>query len=89
MFQQYWFRQLWFRRLWLIGATSLISSLSFTGLVTLAQIFSQKNMTSSAQAEPTTYPTALPWVEAESDCVGKTRHWKDNLCFESAHDSMF
>lgn len=76
-------------RLWLIIASSIASSLTLTGLVVLFQIFSQKTMASSAQPTQSQHPTALPWIKTESDCVGKTRRWKENLCFEANHDPMF
>jgi len=42
----------------------------------------------SAQ-ETTVYPTALPWIEEEAGCDGKSRQWKDGFCYEQAHNPDF
>lgn len=35
------------------------------------------------------HPTALPWIEEEADCKGKSRQWKEGLCYEQDHDPQF
>jgi len=34
-------------------------------------------------------PTALPWIGQEAACKGKSRHWKEGLCYEQDHDPQF
>lgn len=35
------------------------------------------------------YPVALPWIGDATYCEGKSRQWKDGLCYEQAHSPEF
>jgi hypothetical protein len=37
----------------------------------------------------TVHPTALPWIESETDCDRKSQHWKDSLCYDQEYDPNF
>ncbi len=41
------------------------------------------------ETQETFHPTALPWIEDEAHCTGKTRQWKDGLCYDSDHKPEF
>lgn len=40
-------------------------------------------------SEMTVHPAALPWVEKQTDCQGKSRQWQAGLCYEQNHDPQF
>ncbi len=67
-----------------LGIATVITVYSVTYRVMQAQ--SRTNIPAEAA---TSHPTALPWIEKQSDCKGQTRQWKDGLCFEGDHDPTF
>jgi hypothetical protein len=35
------------------------------------------------------HPTALPWIESETDCDRSSQQWKDSLCYDRDYDPNF
>ena len=84
----------------LLGGTALLSLvLALLGVLVTSPWFSRRSLvlSRSAISTPTpisprvskVHPTALPWIETETECTGQTRQWRDGLCFDSEHDPTF
>jgi hypothetical protein len=73
-----------------LGLATLLTVYSVTyRLLQERQPASVVEATVAPKGDSADHPTALPWIEKMEDCRGKTRHWKDGLCFESDHDRSF
>jgi len=68
----------------LLGMATLITAYGVT-----YRMLNQRTAAGSAVPAAGAHPTALPWIETASECTGNTREWRDNLCFEEAHDPAF
>ncbi len=76
-------------RLWTPANTMFLLLLLSSLAVTLYNgFYLASSLTPSVSAEQS-HPTALPWIEAEKDCTGKYRDWKNGLCFDSDHSPDF
>ena len=77
---------------WTPATTAFAMVLSMATLITVYSVtyrFMQAQSQTATPAAAASHPTALPWIEKKSDCNGKTRQWKDGLCFEDDHDPTF
>jgi hypothetical protein len=45
--------------------------------------------TSVDKSEGNYYPTSLPWIKDESDCLNRGRTWNHGKCWDKEHDPMF
>lgn len=36
-----------------------------------------------------TYPTGIPWVQSEVECLDSGRIWQNEICWDRDHDANF
>lgn len=65
---------------------SLLAGLAISGMS--YQVL-HKGPKVAVASETTVHPTALPWIGTAANCKGKSRQWKEGLCYEQAHSPDF